>query len=175
MAREAEVPPRAMRALCGACRWTIRDPDEAIETDWRLTLAPIAAAFWLRLARIGEPGAQSGRLDEAIEHISVAARLAPDHPGILNHLGQAFLAAGRMSDAAAAFRRAIAARPERAEGHYNLGALLRQHGDLAEAAASFRRAIAAEPRAAHAHIDLGVTLHSLATWWDVLDVAKMSG
>jgi tetratricopeptide (TPR) repeat protein len=106
--------------------------------------------------------AQSGRLDEAIEHMLEAARLAPGHVGVSNHLGHAYLAAGRVDEAAQAYGHAIGLRPELAEGHYNLGTLLRQQGDLAEAAASYRRAIAADPAAPHAHIDLGVTLQQMA-------------
>src|SRR5262245_56720747 len=44
---------------------------------------------------LGTICAQDGRLAEAIAHFSEAERLAPGHPVVLNHLGQACVAAGR--------------------------------------------------------------------------------
>src|SRR5271154_1339893 len=46
---------------------------------------------------------QTGRAAEAVEHLAIAARLAPGTAPLFNHLGHALIAAGRTDDAEAAF------------------------------------------------------------------------
>jgi uncharacterized protein (TIGR02466 family) len=107
---------------------------------------------------------QTGRSAEAVEHLGIASRLAPNTAPLFNHLGHALVAAGRQDDAEAAFRRAIELRPDLAEAHLNLGTLLRQSGRLADAAHSFRQAAAADPGTPHALINLGITLQEIAAF-----------
>ncbi len=107
---------------------------------------------------------QTGRAAEAVEHLAIAARLAPGTAPLFNHLGHALIAVGRTDDAEAAFRRAIELRPNLADAHLNLGTLLRQLGRSADAAASFHRAAAADPGAPHALINLGITLQEIAAY-----------
>src|SRR6202035_2493340 len=85
---------------------------------------------------------QTGRFDEAIEHVTSALRLSPSDGALLNDLGTVFLRAGRPDDAIAAYRRAVAQRPDFAQAHFHLGTALYRQGMLAEAVGSYRRALA---------------------------------
>lgn len=136
----------------------------------RLAAADPAAAEPRHL--LGMLCAQTGRDAQALGHLREAARLAPDNPAYLRHLGHACLGADQAEEAADAFRRLAALRPDLAEAHFSLGNALRVQGRLAEAAQAYRRAVAAEPRSPHARINLGVTLQTMAAYDDAIAVLR---
>jgi tetratricopeptide (TPR) repeat protein len=130
----------------------------AAENLYRQIIATLPAEAAQAQHRLGILYAQSGRMAQAAEQLSAAARLEPGNPVFLSDAGNAYLAMGRMEDAIGAFRKAIARRPDFADAHFNLGNALSQHGRLDEAVDSFHRALALKPDAAPIHVNLGVTL-----------------
>ena len=87
-----------------------------------------------------------GRLPEAIEHLTIACRLAPESLDPHFNLANALANAGRMSDAAAAFIATLRLKPDFVEAHYNLGCVLAQMpGRTADARAQFEQALQLRP------------------------------
>jgi predicted O-linked N-acetylglucosamine transferase (SPINDLY family)/predicted SAM-dependent methyltransferase len=76
---------------------------------------------------------QSGRLDEALEHLEAAARLDPGMAAARSDMGNVFRAQDRLEDAEAAYRGAISIDSEFAAAYRNLGDLLRAQGRADEA------------------------------------------
>jgi tetratricopeptide (TPR) repeat protein len=104
---------------------------------------------------------QSGRGEEAIEHLSRAFSLRPNSAEFANHLGAAYGSLKRFDEAVTVLRRAVQLAPADSQAHYNLGTALRSSERLTEAVASFRHAVAANPSAAEAHYNLANTLRDL--------------
>ncbi|MDZ5699000.1 tetratricopeptide repeat protein [Chelativorans sp. M5D2P16] len=104
---------------------------------------------------------QSGRRDEALDHLKRAVALAPKVASYHANLGELYRLAGHIEEAIAAARRAVRLKADHPEGHSNLGAALFDAGKYEEAAECHRRAIALKPDFALAHANLASALHSL--------------
>jgi tetratricopeptide (TPR) repeat protein len=104
---------------------------------------------------------QNGKLGEAIEHVRLAVKLAPQVALFRANLGEMLRLAGRPAFAADEARRAIEIDPAMAAAHVNLGVALYELKKYDEAAHAHRRAIAIEPDYAEAHSNLGNALHAL--------------
>jgi tetratricopeptide (TPR) repeat protein len=104
---------------------------------------------------------QSGKLDEAIEHIQRATKLAPQVALFQANLGEMLRLAGRPKLAVKAARRATAIDPTMAAAWSNLGVALYELKEYDEAAHAQRRAIAVNANFPEAHSNLGNTLHAL--------------
>lgn len=104
---------------------------------------------------------ESGRLDDAIEHIRRATLLAPQLPLYHANLGEMLRLAGRLNEAEAEGRRAIELQPDYPEALSNLGVALFDQGRFEDAVAQHRRAIAVKPDFPFAHNNLGNALHRL--------------
>ena len=83
---------------------------------------------------------ESGRLDEALEHLEEAARLDPSAATARSDIGNVYRAQGRLEDAESAYRGAIAIDAEFSNAHRNLGDLLYFEGRIDEAIVCLDRA-----------------------------------
>jgi tetratricopeptide (TPR) repeat protein len=93
----------------------------------------------------------------ALDLLRQAAELAPDSPGIWNHLGNVLKRVAQYDDAERAFRRSIEL-AENPEALSNLGNLLRRRKRFAEGEAACRRAIEIAPQFGDAWHDLSLLL-----------------
>lgn len=104
---------------------------------------------------------QTGRLQEALESMLLAAHTDPDDAEIHNNLSATFQDLGRLTESEASCREALRLKPDFAEAHNNLGTLLKDLGRLTEAEERFREAVRLKPDFAEAHNNLGNILKSL--------------
>lgn len=74
--------------------------------------AAIGSDHELALNRVGYERLRSGRVDEAVSILELAADLFPSSPNVYDSLGEALGAAGRTEDAVAAYREALAIDPD---------------------------------------------------------------
>ena len=97
-------------------------------------------------------------LEDRVRFWSVALGLRPNHPAVLNDLGNALMDQGRLNEAIIHLCKAIEIDPKSAITHSNLGNALRRQDKLDEAVAEHRRAIEIDPKNADFHLNLGVVL-----------------
>lgn len=86
-----------------------------------------------------------GRLEEAVELLGRARKLAPRDPHVLNSLGVCLKALGRPEAALQAYDTALRIDPQMAPLHFNRGSALEEMSDLIGARAAYDRAIQIEP------------------------------
>ena len=94
---------------------------------------------WDALYLYGTALLQLGRLREAIDVFTRAARLRPDIPDIQNNLAVAYQGLGAVDAAVRAYRSAIDLNPDFDLAHANLARLLESAGRFAEAEISLLR------------------------------------
>jgi Flp pilus assembly protein TadD len=99
-----------------------------------------------------------GRLDQAGEHFSEAARLKPDSSGAFTDLGLVRYLQGRTEEAIAAYNQALQIKPDSPETRYNLGRALADQGKFEEAIGEYRRSLQIRPDDARTHSSLGALL-----------------
>lgn len=99
-----------------------------------------------------------GRLDAAVEHLTVACRLSPDDPVPRCNLGEALLAGGDVPSALVVLKQAATLGPHIPQIHCNLSEALRRAGEIGAATAAAYRAIALDAGYAKAHNNLGMAL-----------------
>ncbi|MBN2019539.1 MAG: tetratricopeptide repeat protein, partial [Sedimentisphaerales bacterium] len=90
---------------------------------------------------IALPLFEQGRVDEAIQHLTQAVRIAPKSRQAVNALGFYLYNAGRIDEAAACFERALEIDPAYAEAHSNIAAIFTDKGDYAGAVKHYRIAL----------------------------------
>jgi len=100
---------------------------------------------WDALYLYGTALLQLGRLREAIDVCSRAAKLRPEVPDVYNNLAVAYQGIGDFDAAARAYRTAIELNPDFDLAHSNLARLLESAGRFAEAEISLQRAIRLKP------------------------------
>ena len=99
-----------------------------------------------------------GRVQNAIDHLEIAARLEPYSSNLSYLRGVAAQQSGRLDEATAYFRHAIELEPGYIEAIDRLGVVLARAGHPADAAQILRRAVVIEPASAHAHFSLALVL-----------------
>jgi protein O-mannosyl-transferase len=97
-----------------------------------------------------------GRLAEAAEHFTRAARLRPERPEPHVDLGVTRKAEGRDDLAMAEYEQALRVQPADPDALNNLGVVLAQHGRNDEAIPRFQSALRARPDFVAAHVNLGL-------------------
>ncbi len=125
--------------------------------EWRraLELGPREPLVYNNL---GVALAETGKVDEAIDHYKKALELSPRYADAHNNLGEALARRGRLSEAIAHFENAIQLDSELGVAHANLGAALLQTGRIDPAIPHLRKAIECKPDAVDAHKLLGLAL-----------------
>ena len=107
----------------------------------RLELSPNDPVIHDRLASLLT---DEGRLDEAMEHLEEAVRLAPDFALAHFHLGNARFLDRNVEQAIAHFERALDVNPSFVGALHNLGKLRQGQGRIEDAVGLFRRALAVD-------------------------------
>ncbi len=87
-----------------------------------------------------------------------ALELSPHNVGVLNVLGQSFLAQRKPSEAASAFGKAVELQPELANLHFNVALAFQAEGRLADAIGEIKQAISLDPSVPALHSKLGQLL-----------------
>ncbi len=113
---------------------------------------------WDALYLCGTALLQLGRLPEAIDVFTRAARLRPDIPDVQNNLAVAYQSVGEVDAAIRAYRSAIDLNPDFDLAHANLARLLESAGRFAEAEISMRRALRIKPAESAYHLQLARVL-----------------
>jgi tetratricopeptide (TPR) repeat protein len=113
---------------------------------------------WDALYLYGTALLQLGRLPEAIDVFTRAARLRPDIPDVQNNLAVAYQGVGEVDAAVRAYRSAIDLNPEFDLAHANLARLLESGRRFAEAEISLRRALRIKPAESAYHLQLARVL-----------------
>lgn len=114
------------------------------ETQYRAALASdnlhSDALEWLGVLCL-----QTGRIDEAVRLLGLAAERHPEKAAYHDNLAAALLQAQRPQEAAAAWRRSLDVVPDAIGTRVNLGTLLGRLGRSGEAMVHFAHAVAADP------------------------------
>lgn len=97
---------------------------------------------------------QQGRVDEAVEQLRAAARVAPRDDKIRESLVQVLMNAGRNPEAQKELEPLVKARPRNPALVNTLGALKGRQGDTRGAREAFEQALRLDPRFAPAHLNL---------------------
>jgi tetratricopeptide (TPR) repeat protein len=100
---------------------------------------------WDALYLYGTALLQLGRLPEAIDVFTRAARLRPDIPDVQNNLAVAYQGVGEVDAAVRAYRSAVDLNPDFDLAHANLARLLESASRFAEAEISLQRALRIKP------------------------------
>lgn len=104
--------------------------------------------------------AQTGRTQDAVSFMALAAETDPGRASYHSNLCEMRRQTGDRAGAIAAGRAAVAADAAYAAGHNNLGIALFETGALEESMACYERAIALRPAFAEAHNNLGNALRA---------------
>ncbi|UCH22470.1 MAG: tetratricopeptide repeat protein [Deltaproteobacteria bacterium] len=132
--------------------------------DWKddLTIWTDAAKKSPEKARphinLGKALANRDRLDEAINHYSIAVRIKPDYAKIHYNLGNAFAKKGKTQEAIERYNHALELKSKFPEVHNNLASVLAKQDKIDQAIAHFSEALRMKPDYAEAHFNLGGVL-----------------
>ena len=96
-------------------------------------------------ADLAQAYADMGMLDESIEQLSKAVKLAPTFADLRTRLGMLYRDGGRLDDAKRELVAAVQSNPKYARAHVLLGSTLLALGDKEGARSSWNEALAVEP------------------------------
>jgi len=111
----------------------------------------------------------SGKIQEAIDLMTMVSREAPSFIPARLTLGSALEAANRPAEAADVYNEAIRVRPDSADSHFAIGKLAAAQGDMATAVTHYSKVVEIDPNYASAHFNLGSALFASGD----LDAAKI--
>ncbi len=94
-----------------------------------------------------------GRIDQAIERMEAAERLAPNAPLYPRNMCEVYRGAGRLEDAVRAGKRAIELAPHDSRAYFNLSLIHYERLELDDAVAVADQALAIDPEFAEAHFE----------------------
>ena len=104
---------------------------------------------------------QTGRHEEALEHVERAVAIAPDNAAARNNLGLALSMTGRPDEALPHFEKALQLDPRIVSAYMNRGHALVRIGRAEESLASFRSALELEPENVEIRNTLGAAYRDL--------------
>jgi tetratricopeptide (TPR) repeat protein len=104
---------------------------------------------------------KAGRLEDALEPLAYAAKIAPNDADTQNDMAIAYQRLGKFEDAAKCFRALLKLTPANASLHDALGASLCALGKFSEAEVEFRQALKIDPNHILALINLGYVADTL--------------
>jgi len=102
-----------------------------------------------------------GKVAEAVEILSQAARSNPENEDVHYNLGMALARQGKIEEAMKEYEEALRVFPNYVEAHNNLGNALMRSGRTAEAIPHFKQAVKILPDYAAAHNNLGTALQKV--------------
>lgn len=115
---------------------------------------------------------QQGRLEEALNDLNRATRLAPTDAMVQNALGLCLTRLERWHDAIAAFRKAVRITPAFSLAHFNLAMALERIGELEDARQSYARTHELDPKAAAPLAQLAALASRRADWAETEKLAN---
>jgi|GEM_PF-6988037 len=98
---------------------------------------------------------KQGRLEQAAEEFTDAAKIDPCLLPARMNSGRIFESLGRLNDAADAYSKAVEASPESVAGYIGVSRVLRRQDKLDKALDEMRRAVRINGESAEAHVELG--------------------
>ena len=104
---------------------------------------------------------RSGRIDEAIHHLSEALKLNPLHSTAHNNLATALCFQEKFEEAIQHFEKTLEVNPESYSARTNLAYILWQEGRIEEAVVHFKKDLEIYPESATTHYDLACALLDL--------------
>ncbi len=111
---------------------------------------------------------KEGKVAEAVETLSEAARSNPENEDAHYNLGLALARQGKIEAAMKEYEKALRIFPNYVEAHNNLGNVLMRRGRTEEAIPHFEQAVKIMPDYAAAHNNLGTALQRLGRTEDAL-------
>jgi tetratricopeptide (TPR) repeat protein len=153
----ARSPPRA-RAARKLIAIMLSDGDSAARTRAIAIARELVAQdplHWAGHAALGVVLLNDQRLDEAIEALSEALRLAPNDGSSHRAMGMALFKKRRIEEALASARAAVRVNPGAYQSWAWLGFVLLERGEFEEAVASYERAVELNPDSAFCISNLG--------------------
>jgi Flp pilus assembly protein TadD len=112
------------------------------------------------LLEAGLSAIRQGRIDAAVDALTRAAELGPNHP-VLHNLGVALARLGRLDEAVSRSEEALRLKPSAGDTRRNLALAYRQRGNHQAAAATLAAVVEGEPAAPDARMQLGQLLLGL--------------
>jgi tetratricopeptide (TPR) repeat protein len=113
---------------------------------------------------LGKALLKIGKLSDAIEPLTRAAKIAPTDTDTQNDMAIAYQHLGRLEDSVKCYRALSKLMPNVASLHDTIGALLCELGRFNEAETEFRQALKIDPNYLQALINLGYVAGSLDRW-----------
>ena len=110
------------------------------------------------LGIMGVIALQQGQLEESVDFLRRAIKVAGLNSAYRLNLAQALAQLNRLDEALAAVRHAISLKPEFGEAHAVLGRILRHQRHFAEATTAFELAAGLRPELPQHHCELGMVL-----------------
>jgi tetratricopeptide (TPR) repeat protein len=104
---------------------------------------------------------KEGKVAEAVEVLTEAARVNPENEDVHYNLGLALARQGKTEDAIKEYKEALRIFPNYVEAHNNLGNALMRSGRIEEAIPHFEQAVKIMPDYAAAHNNLGTALQKV--------------
>ena len=161
LAREKKSEARALardrrlRASSGSYREALRltPDDEQLAEELSGVLSELSEL--VSLLRRASEHSVAGESEQAVDLLSKAVAIKPNHTSAVNGLGLAFERLGRFEEAARQYERVIEIDPEFVDAYYNLGALKQNRGRLDEAVEYYQRAVELAPLHTDARMNLG--------------------
>jgi len=182
--RETRIDPRSDKAFMwlGVCRLALDDPQGAIPPlDKAFALNPTDADILYHRGRayllvanasyaamfkldpdamrvhqvLAESDAMAFRTQDAINEFELAVKMAPQHPGLHEELGDQYWFAGQLDKVAAAYREELLIDPNAVSAKYKLGSFLVMNQNPTEGVALLQATLQADPTLVDAHYYLG--------------------
>jgi tetratricopeptide (TPR) repeat protein len=147
------VAAAGVLAVLALLTWQRAAVFQSDETLWRDTLEKNPTC-WLAHNNYGRALAQTGRIDEALDHFQQSVALYPNYDQAHDNLGNILDEKGRVDEAMLEYRKALALNPANAFVYSNLGNLYFQRGNYDEAISLFQEALRLKPGFATARLNL---------------------
>jgi predicted Zn finger-like uncharacterized protein len=158
LARSAPEDPRPIY-FSGRVAEDLDKPEEAARLFQRASeLAPNFLLARVSLARLQ---LKQGKLVQALDQLSTAARANPNSALVRNGLGEVYLEQKNLRLAETEFREALRLDPDLASAHFNMARTLVHGGKLTDALQSFDRVSTLSPRYPDLGLERGWALHQL--------------
>ena len=113
------------------------------------------------LQLLGALFAQVKKYPQAVESLSKALIINPNHAGCYSNLGFSFQKLQRLEEALSSYDKAISLQADYAEAYSNRGLVLQELQRLEEALSSYDKAISLQANYAEAYCNRGTALHKL--------------
>jgi len=120
------------------------------------------------LQLLGNLFGQANNYIQAVEFLSKAIKVDPNHAFCFIHLGTAFTALNRLDEALISYDKAISINPYYAEAYFNRGNVLDEIDRLEDALSSYENAIRIKADYAEAYSNRGLVLNKLNRLEDAL-------